>query len=178
MPDKVIVVTALETRDCEAAPATLSAAPRSNRLRAAIVQDSSPTAIERFLRANVQLGTTLVTASVDAFFELIDHGYDLQDLDKTLARGPEVFASLEDWLSSRGAVPWGRLAMELADFVAELNWPVNFDRLLQLAAHHKTPTYWEMIGRDNPRKNSPTIRRKPRRRKTANGMREDGSGSP
>jgi hypothetical protein len=176
LTDKFIAVIALEMRNDEAARATLSAVRGSNRLRVAVVQDNSLASIEPFIRANVTSGTRLVTGTVEPFFELMDHGYDVQDLDKALARGRQVFASLEDWFSACGPVHWDRLDEVLKDFVAELNWRVNFDRLLQVAAHHKPPTYWDMVGRDNPRKGNPTIRHNPRRRKTAAGMREDGSG--
>jgi len=177
MTDKFIAVIALEMCNDEATRAPLSAVPGFHRLRVAVVQDDSLDSIEPFIRANVTPGTRLTTRTVEPFFELIDHGYDVQDLDKALARGRQVFASLQDWFSACGAVHRDRLDEVLKDFVAELNWRVGFDRLLQVAAHHKLPTYWDMVGRDNPRKGDPTIRSKPRRRKTAAGMREDGSGA-
>jgi len=37
---------------------------------------------------------------------------------------------------------------------------------------------FERVGRDNPRKGVPTVRRQPRRRRTATGMRADGSRPP
>jgi hypothetical protein len=46
--------------------------------------------------------------------------------------------------------------------------------MLGLASHHHPTSYWDIIGRDNPRKGVPTVRREPRRRRTATGMREDG----
>jgi hypothetical protein len=45
--------------------------------------------------------------------------------------------------------------------------------MLGLASHHLPTTYWDIIGRDNPRKGVPTVRRQPRRRKTATGMQAD-----
>jgi len=36
---------------------------------------------------------------------------------------------------------------------------------------------WDIVGHDNPRKGIPTVRRNPRRRKTATGMRQDGQAS-
>ena len=52
---------------------------------------------------------------------------------------------------------------------------VSFETLLGLASHHLPTSYWDIVGRDNPRKGAPTVRRQPRRRRTATGMRADGS---
>src|SRR5271166_5813661 len=54
---------------------------------------------------------------------------------------------------------------------------VSFEALLGLAAHHAPASYWDIVQRDNPRKGVQTIRRTPRRRKTATGMRQDGAPS-
>jgi hypothetical protein len=43
-------------------------------------------------------------------------------------------------------------------------------------AAHESASYWDIIDRANPRKGTPTLRRTPRRRKTAIGMRQDSSG--
>jgi hypothetical protein len=51
---------------------------------------------------------------------------------------------------------------------------VSFDALHGLAAHHAPASYWDIVKRDNPRKGVQTLRRTPRRRKTATGMRQDG----
>ena len=52
---------------------------------------------------------------------------------------------------------------------------VSFETMLGFAAHHEPASYWDVIGRANPRKGNVTLRRVPRRRKTATGMRRDGS---
>src|SRR5260221_9748017 len=52
---------------------------------------------------------------------------------------------------------------------------VSFETLLGLASHRRPTSYWDIVGRDNPRKGVPTVRRPPRRRSTAAGMRADGS---
>ncbi len=45
------------------------------------------------------------------------------------------------------------------------------------ATHHEPASYWDIIGRaTNPREGNPALRRAPWRRKTASGMRHDGSG--
>src|SRR5215813_12179250 len=55
---------------------------------------------------------------------------------------------------------------------------VSFETMLGLASHHHRTSYWDIIGRDNPRKGVPTVRRQPRRRKTATGMQADRSTPP
>jgi hypothetical protein len=54
---------------------------------------------------------------------------------------------------------------------------VSFEALLGLAAHHAPASYWDIVKRDNPRKGVQTMRRTPRRRKTATGTRQDGAPS-
>ena len=52
---------------------------------------------------------------------------------------------------------------------------VSFETMLGLASRHHPTSYWDIVGRDNPRKGVPTVRRQPRRRRTATGMQRDGS---
>src|ERR1700736_63039 len=51
----------------------------------------------------------------------------------------------------------------------------SFETMLGLAAQHEPASYWDVIGRTNPRKGDVALRRAPRRRKTATGMRQDRS---
>ena len=55
---------------------------------------------------------------------------------------------------------------------------VSFETLLELASHHHPSSYWDIVGRGNPRKGVPTVRREVRRRRTATGMRPDRSRPP
>jgi hypothetical protein len=50
---------------------------------------------------------------------------------------------------------------------------VSFETLLGIASHRGPVSYWDIAGRENPRKGAPTVRTAPRRRKTAAGMRQD-----
>jgi hypothetical protein len=52
---------------------------------------------------------------------------------------------------------------------------VSFETALGLASGRQPRSYWEIIDRDNPRKGVATVRRQPRRRKTATGIRQDAS---
>ena len=125
----------------------------------------------------MKLGATLLTEDLDAFRGLLDSGYDLCDFDDALPRALHVLSALEHWFSAR-QVPIERDLNEvLRNFVSEINWRVEFDKLLQLALGRQPTSYWDIVGRDNPRRGDPTVRRTPRYRKTANGMRQDGTGS-
>jgi hypothetical protein len=53
----------------------------------------------------------------------------------------------------------------------------SFDALIEITLDQKPMTHWDIVGRENPRKGTPTVRRNPRHRRTATGMRQDGSGS-
>src|SRR6202162_4896770 len=52
---------------------------------------------------------------------------------------------------------------------------VSFETLLGLASHHLPTSYWDIVGRDNPRKGVPRVPRQPRRRTRVTGMRADES---
>ena len=51
---------------------------------------------------------------------------------------------------------------------------VSFETLLGIASHRGPVSYWDITGRENPRKGETAVRKTPRRRKTAAGMRQDG----
>src|SRR5262249_38207128 len=55
---------------------------------------------------------------------------------------------------------------------------VSFETVLGLASHHHPTSYWDIVGRDQPRKALPTDRRAPRRRRTATGLQADASRPP
>src|SRR5260370_14531444 len=47
---------------------------------------------------------------------------------------------------------------------------VSFETMLGLASHHHPTSYWDIVGRENPRKALPTLQPEPRRRRTVNGI--------
>ncbi|HTT79346.1 MAG TPA: hypothetical protein VMF86_06675, partial [Stellaceae bacterium] len=90
---------------------------------------------------------------------------------------------IEHFLRQHEAVNPGDLAKMLRHYVDQRNHrlparPVSFESLVRLIVTEKPKSYWEMLDRPNPRKGRPTPRRSPRRRKTAYGLRQDGSGKP
>jgi len=118
----------------------------------------------------------LLTDDLDSFLELLDHGYEVQDFGVTVSRAQHLFSTIEDWLSGQAASTLDQIDARLQGFATETNWRVIFDKIFDLALQQEPTSYWEKIGYENPRKGAETVRRRPRRRKTANGMREDGSG--
>ncbi len=83
-----------------------------------------------------------------------------------------VFSLMRRWgLGTYHGLRRKHLDTYLNEFVFRHN--VSFEALLRLAAKHEPASYMENVKRDNPRKGVRTIRRAPRRRKTANGMRQD-----
>ncbi len=91
-----------------------------------------------------------------------------------------VFALLTRWsLGTYHGLRRQHLDVYLNEFVFRYNRRfyrhVSFETVLGLAAHGSPLSYWDITGRQNPRKNATPTRRNPRRRKTASGMRQDGA---
>ena len=91
-----------------------------------------------------------------------------------------VFALMKRWgLGTYHGLRRKHIDTYLNEFVFRYNRRfyrhVSFETLLGLASHHHPTSYWDIVGRDNPRKGVPTVRRQPRRRRTATGMRADRS---
>jgi hypothetical protein len=143
-----------------------------HRVRLGEIPDESETSIEAFVRANVKPGATL---RADSCLRLRDYRYDPERWDP---QTPETF----DMLRYYPRRPREPLGVYLTRFVVDHNDQngrrehVSFDTVLGLALRHEPMSYWEIVGRDNPRKGVPTTRLRPRNRKTAAGTRADGSG--
>ncbi|MBV9203774.1 MAG: hypothetical protein JOY83_29375 [Alphaproteobacteria bacterium] len=146
-------------------------------MRLGAVSNSSSASIAPFIRENVQQGATLLTDDLDSFLELLDHGYEVQNFGMTVGRAQHLFSTIKDWLSAQKASSVDQIDAQLQGFAAETNWRVMFNKIIELALEQTPTTYWERVGHENPRKGAETVRRGPRRRKTALGMREDGSGA-
>jgi hypothetical protein len=120
----------------------------------------------------------LLTRDLDSFLGLLDHGYDLHDFGETPSQAQQLFSAVKAWFSAQGAPRSDQLEARLRGFVAAANWRVSFDKILEFALKQEPTSYWDIVGHGNPRKGAETVRRRPRRRKTATGMmREDGSGT-
>ena len=93
-----------------------------------------------------------------------------------------VFALLKRWsLGTYHGLRRQHIESYLNEFVFRYNRRfyrhISFEKVLGLAAHRSPVSYWDITGQQNPRKEATPARRNPRRRKTINGMRQDGAES-
>src|SRR5208283_925609 len=160
---------------------------RSGRIRLAMIADNSAASIEAFVRTNVKRAATLLTDGHASYPGLIDYRHDPRIVGKmaghvVLPWIHRAFSLMKRWgLGTYHGLRRTHVDTYLNEFVFRYNRRfhrhVSFEALLGLAAHHAPASYWAIVQRDNPRKGVQTIRRPPRRRKTATGMRQDGAPS-
>src|SRR5216684_933679 len=158
----------------------------SGRIRLAMIADNSAASIEAFVRANVKRGTTLLTDGHASYPGLTGYRHDPRVVGKmaghvVLPWVHRVFSLMKRWgLGTYHGLRRKHVDTYLNEFVFRYNRRfhrhASFETVLGLAAHHEPASYWDIIGRANPRKGDATLRRAPRRRKPATGMRQDGSG--
>jgi transposase-like protein len=158
----------------------------SGRIRLAMIADNSAASIEAFVRTNVKRGTTLLTDGHASYPGLTDYRHDPRVVGKMAAQVVlpwvhRVFSLVKRWgLGTYHGLRRKHVDTYLNEFVFRYNRRfyrhASFETILGLASHHEPASYWDIIGRANPRQGAPALRRAPRRRKTAGGMRPDGSG--
>src|SRR5271157_5334178 len=190
---KILVVGAVEVIDRD----TNQAKPRrkhakyldtrSGRIRLAAIKDNSAASIQAFVKANGKAGATLLTDGHASYLALSGYRHDPRVVGRMAGRVAlpwihRVFALMKRWgLGTYHGLRRTHVDTYLNEFVFRYNRRfhrhVSFEALLGLAAHHAPASYWDIVQRDNPRKGVQTIRRTPRRRKTATRMRQDGAPS-
>ena len=158
---------------------------RSGRIRLAVIPDNSAASIEAFVRANAKTGTTLLTDGHKSYPGLTDYRHDPRTVGKmaghvVLPWIHRVFSLMKRWgLGTYHGLRRKHVDTYLNEFVFRYNRRfyrhVSFETMLGLASRHHPTSYWDIVGRDNPRKGVPTVRRRPRRRRTATGMQQDRS---
>jgi transposase-like protein len=158
----------------------------SGRIRLAMIADNSAASIEAFVRTNVKRGTTLLTDGHASYPGLTDYRHDPRVVGKMAAQVVlpwvhRVFSLVKRWgLGTYHGLRRKHVDTYLNEFVFRYNRRfyrhASFETILGLASHHEPASYWDIIGRANPRQGAPALRRAPRRRKTVGGMRPDGSG--
>src|ERR1700726_4545969 len=161
---------------------------RSGRIRLAMIADNSAASIEAFVGANVKVGTTLLTDGHASYPGLTDYRHDPRVVGNmaghvVLPWIHRACSLLKRWgLGTYHGLRRKHIDTYLNEFVFRYNRRfyrhVSFETMLGLASHHHPTSYWDIVGRDNPRKGVPTVRRQPRRRRTATGMQQDGSSLP
>ena len=159
---------------------------RSGRVRLAVIADNTAASLEAFVRANVKPGATLLTDGHASYPGLTDYRHDPRVVGKMAAHVVlpwihRVFALLKRWgLGTYHGLRRKHADTYLNEFVFRYNRRfyrhASFEAMLGLATRHAPTSYWEIVGRANPRKGAETPRRTPRSRKTATGMRQDGIG--
>jgi transposase-like protein len=160
---------------------------RSGRVRLATIADNSAASIEAFVRANVKPGATLLTDGHASYPGLTDYRHDPHVVGKMAAHVVlpwihRIFALMKRWgLGTYHGLRRKHVDTYLNEFVFRYNRRfyrhASFETILGLASRHEPASYWDVIGHANPRKGNVVLRRVPRRRKTATGMRQDGSAS-
>jgi predicted RNA-binding Zn-ribbon protein involved in translation (DUF1610 family) len=158
---------------------------RSGRVRLAMIADNSAVSIEAFVRGNVRPGATLLTDGHASYPGLTDYRHDPRVVGTMAAHIVlpwihRVFSLMKRWgLGTYHGLRRKHIDTYLNEFVFRYNRRffrhASFETILGIATHHEPTSYWEIIGRDNPRKGDVVLRRAPRRRKSTTGMLQDGS---
>lgn len=191
---KIIVLGAVEVIDRTTGKAQrLKALGRkyldtlSGRIRLAAIPSNHADHIHTFIKANVAPGATLITDGHASYLGLAEYRHDPRVVGNMAAHIPlkwihRVFALLKRWsLGTYHGLRRRHLDTYLNEFVFRYNRRfyrhVSFETILGLATNHSPVSYWSITGQQNPRKHAPTPRRNTRRRKTAEGMRQDGATS-
>ncbi len=150
---------------------------RSGRIRLAMIANNSARSIEAFVKANVKRGTTLITDGHASYPGLTGYRHDPRIVGKmaghiVLPWIHRAFSLMKRW--SLGTYH-GLRRKHVLRYNRRFHRHVSFEALLGLAAHYEPASYWDIVKRDNPRKRAETLRRAPRRSKTATGRRQDGA---
>jgi transposase-like protein len=158
---------------------------RSGRIRLAMIADNSAVSLSAFVRANVKPGATLLTDGHASYPGLAGYRHDPRVVGNMAANivlpwVHRLFALLKRWgLGTYHGLRRKHIDSYLNEFVFRYNRRfyrhVSFETILGIATHHRPESYWDITGQENPRKGKEVVRKTPRRRKTASGMRQDGT---
>jgi hypothetical protein len=160
---------------------------RSGRIRLAAIPDNSAGSTEAFVRANVKPGAMPAHGAAQILSGLTDYRHDPPDGRQDggscgpAMDSPGLLAdqALRARHLSRAAPQARRHLPQLSSDTIGASTGTSRSRPCSgLASHHHPTSYWDIVGRDNPRKGVPTVRRELRRRKAATGMRADRSRPP
>src|SRR5689334_22123443 len=165
---------------------------RPRRIRLAVIPDELQQSIHAFARENIAPGTTLLTDGHSSCLGLNEgpeaerYVLDQRVVGKMAAHlvlfwVHRVFALMKRWgMGTFHGFRAKHLDRYLEEYAFRFNrryWRrVSFERILGLAVDHQPHGYAAVIGR-KPRQNraNPPKRQLPRRRKAADGMRQDGA---
>ena len=176
---KIIVIGAVEVRDRTTGKAQKPKAfgakyldTLSGRCRLAVI--SSNEAVH--IRANIAPGSTLVTDGHASYPGVDGYRHDPRVVGNMAAHIPlkwihRVFALLKRWgLGTYHGFRPEHIDTYLNEFAFRYNRRfyrhVSFEAVLGIATDHAPLSYWDITGRDNPRKGRAVIRRNPQKRRT------------
>jgi transposase-like protein/predicted RNA-binding Zn-ribbon protein involved in translation (DUF1610 family) len=145
---------------------------RSGRLRLATINDNSVASIEAFVRANVKPGSTLITDGHASYPGLAGAWrHDPRVIGAMAAHvvlpwSHRAFSLLKRWaLGTYHGLRRKHVDTYLDEFVFRYNRRfyrhVSFETMLGLAARHQPVSYWDIVKRDNPRKDRRPTGQKP-----------------
>nr|CAV30770.1 transposase [Magnetovibrio blakemorei] len=190
---KILIIEAVEIRDRTSGKAQ-KPKPRgskyldtlSGRCRLAVIPSNEKPNIHAFIATNIAPGSTLISDGHASIPGLEGYRHDPRVIGNMAAHIPlqwihRVFALLKRWgLGTYHGFRREHIDVYLNEFVFRYNRRyyrhVSFETILGIAAKHAPASYWDIVGQNNPRKGITMTRQRPRRRKTAEGMREDGTG--
>jgi hypothetical protein len=190
---KILIIGAVEIRDRTSGKAQ-KPKPRgskypdtlSGRCRLAVIPSNEKPNIHAFIATNIAPGSTLISDGHASIPGLEGYRHDPRVIGNMAAHIPlqwihRVFALLKRWgLGTYHGFRREHIDVYLNEFVFRYNRRyyrhVSFETILGIAAKHAPASYWDIVGQNNPRKGITMTRQRPRRRKTAEGMREDGTG--
>lgn len=158
----------------------------SGRIRLAAIPSNEAVHLHAFIKANIAPGTTLLSDGHASYPGLDGYRHDPRVVGNMAGHVPlkwihRVFALLKRWsLGTYHGLRPQHIDAYLNEFVFRYNRRfyrhVSFKTVLGLAAQQAPKSYWEIIGRDNPRIGVEMKRKNARRRKTAVGVQIDGTG--
>jgi Transposase zinc-ribbon domain len=145
----------------------VAAAMRFLEVRLAMIADSTAASLAAFTRDNVKPGATL---RANPPLRLAAYHDDPELFEP---RTPTTFCWLRKYYQGQ------RVAFDLCleKFTAwhnELVRQTSFEEVLGIAVRQKPVTYWDIIGRANPRRDNATTQRQPSPGRASGIMREDG----
>ena len=169
---KILVIGAVEVieRDTNVAKPRRKHAKyldtRSGRIRLAVISDHSAASAKAFVKANVKRGTTLLTDGHKSFPGLKGYRHDPRVAGTMAAHVVlpwihRAFSLMKRWsLGTYHGLRRKHADTYLNEFVFRYNRRlyrhVSFETLLGLAADKEPTGYWDLIGRENPRKSERT----------------------
>ena len=189
---KIIIIGAVEVRDHATGqaqkPKKIGAKyldTLSGRIRLQALPSNEAVHVPAFIRANIKPGTTLLSDGHKSYLGLTGYRHDPRVVGKMAGHVVlfwihRVFSLLKRWgLGTYHGLRRRHVDTYLNEFVFRYNRRfyrhVSFERMLELASGRSPTTYWDIVGRTNPRKGEPIKRLTTRRRKAPTGLRRDGA---